>query len=167
MVTSLEIRAVSVGQRALHGPSGAAFDDGEEPKKIAWLQCVGSRSVNRTDNGYCSNVCCMYAIKQALVTAEHLHGDDAAMTIFNMDIRSHGKEFERYYENAREKGVRFIKARPHSFMPGTHNRGAVMTYAFTEAGEQVTEPFDMVVLSIGLEVQKDAGGPGLGNSALS
>ena len=130
--------------------------DGEEPKKIAWLQCVGSRSVNRTDNGYCSNVCCMYAIKQALVTAEHLHGDDAAMTIFNMDIRSHGKEFERYYENAREKGVRFVKARPHSFMPGTHNRGAVMTY-FTEAGEQVTEPFDMVVLSIGLEAQKDAG----------
>lgn len=130
--------------------------DGREPKKIAWLQCVGSRNTNRCDNGYCSNVCCMYAIKQALVTGEHLTGDNAAQTIFNMDIRSHGKEFERYYESAKEKGVQFVKARPHSFMPGKNNMGVVMTY-FTEGGEQKTEQFDMAVLSIGLEVSKDAG----------
>ncbi len=130
--------------------------DEQEPQKIAWLQCVGSRNTNNCNNGYCSNVCCMYAIKQALVTAEHLHGDNVSQTIFNMDIRSHGKEFERYYENAIEQGVRFIKARPHSFMPGKNNRGVVMTY-FTEEGEQTTEEFDMAVLSIGLEVPEDAG----------
>jgi len=97
----------------------------------------------------------MYAIKQALVTAEHLEGNDLNQTIFNMDIRSHGKEFEQYYTNAQDKGVRFIKARPHSFLPGENNKGVVMTY-FTDDGEQLTESFDMAVLSVGLEAPEDA-----------
>lgn len=129
--------------------------DGREPRKIAWLQCVGSRNTNKCDNGYCSNVCCMFAIKQALVTAEHLEGGNPSQTIFNMDIRSHGKEFEQYYISAKAKGVRFVKARPHTFLPGKNNRGVEMTY-FTEEGEQHTETFDMAVLSIGLEAPADA-----------
>ncbi|SMC26008.1 heterodisulfide reductase subunit A [Desulfacinum hydrothermale DSM 13146] len=129
--------------------------DHEEPKKIAWIQCVGSRNINRCDNPYCSSVCCMYAIKQALVTAEHLSGGDVEQAIFYMDIRSHGKEFERYYESAKEKGVRFIQARPHSLFPGDKGKGAVLEYVSRD-GRPVREAFDMVVLSVGLQAPRTA-----------
>ena len=129
--------------------------DGREPKKIAWLQCVGSRSTNRCENGYCSSVCCMYSIKQSLVTAEHTAGEGLAQSIFYMDIRSHGKEFERYYESAKASGVRFVRARPHTIDPGPENTGASMRYV-TEAGDTVVENFDMVVLSVGMEPPADA-----------
>ena len=92
--------------------------DHKEPKRIAWVQCVGSRCTHTGANGYCSTVCCMYAVKQAMVTAEHTHGDGLNQTIFFMDLRSHNKEFERYVENARSNGVRFIRSRPHSILPG-------------------------------------------------
>ena len=129
--------------------------NGQEPGKIAWLQCVGSRNVNGCDNGYCSSVCCMYAVKQALVTAEHLHGDGLEQTVFYMDIRSHNKEFERYYEGAKDKGVRFVRSRPHTIEAGKNNIGVVIGYA-TEEGELRREEFDMAVLSIGLEPSADA-----------
>jgi heterodisulfide reductase subunit A len=68
--------------------------DGAEPKKIAWLQCVGSRDINRCDHGYCSSVCCMYAIKEAVIAKEHAaRALDTA--IFYMDMRTYGKDFER------------------------------------------------------------------------
>ena len=95
--------------------------DSTEPRRIAWIQCVGSRNTNRCENGYCSSVCCMYAIKEALVTAEHTSGGDLDQAIFYMDIRSHGKEFDRFYEGAKAKGVRFVRARPHSIDPGKDN----------------------------------------------
>ncbi len=60
--------------------------DRQEPHRIAWIQCVGSRNTNRCDNGYCSSVCCMYAIKEALVTAEHTSGGDLDQAIFYMDV---------------------------------------------------------------------------------
>jgi len=127
---------------------------GREPKKIAWIQCVGSRN-QACGNGYCSTVCCMYAVKQSLVTAEHLHGDDIQQTIFFMDLRAHNKEFERYYNDAVAKGVRFIRSRPHSVDPGDKNIGARLYYV-TEDGRQVLEDFDLVVLSVGLEAPADA-----------
>ena len=88
--------------------------DQTEPKRIAWLQCVGSRDTNRCGNGYCSSVCCMYAIKEAMIAKEHAGGDlDCA--IFNMDIRTFGKDYEKYYHRAKDKaGVRFVKARIHT-----------------------------------------------------
>ena len=86
--------------------------DHKEPQKVAWIQCVGSRNTTAGGNSYCSTVCCMYAVKQTMVTAEHLSGD-ASQSIFYMDLRSHNKEFERYYQDAKSKGVRFIKSRPH------------------------------------------------------
>ncbi len=154
VVTSLEyermLSASGPYQGHLVKPS-----DRQEPKKIAWLQCVGSRNTNRCDNGYCSSVCCMYAIKQALVTAEHLSGDGLTQSIFYMDIRSHGKEFERYYEDAVEKKVRFVRARPHTINPGPGNTGVTFTYTL-EDGTQTTENFDMAVLSIGMEASPDA-----------
>ena len=96
--------------------------DGRDPKKIAWLQCVGSRDVNRCDNAYCSSVCCMYAIKEAVIAKEHA-GKDLDCAIFFMDMRTHGKEFERYYDDARERhGVRFIRSRVHSVDAGGRDR---------------------------------------------
>jgi len=154
VVTSLEYeRMLSAGgpfQGHLIRPS-----DHTEPEKIAWLQCVGSRNTNQCKNGYCSNVCCMHAIKQAMVTSEHLKGEETQQSIFYMDIRSHGKEFERYYENARESNIQFIQARPHTIDPGKNNNGVIMRYTNTQ-GRQIVEEFDMAVLSIGLEAPEDA-----------
>ena len=125
-----------------------------KPKRIAWLQCVGSRAMNSCDNDYCSNVCCMYALKQALVTADHAHGDDHDEAIFFMDVRAHNKNFEQYYEQAKEKGIRIIKSRPHSFIPSGHNKGVSIGYVDDE-GKIHTEYFDMAVLSVGLEPPKN------------
>jgi len=123
--------------------------DKTEPKKIAWLQCVGSRGINKCDNGFCSSVCCMYAIKQAVVTKEHTTGD-VSQTIFYMDIRSHGKEFEKYYVDAEKKGIRFLRSRPHTFVPGAEGKGVRLEYV-DEAGQTFTEEYDLMVLSVGLE----------------
>ena len=124
--------------------------DHQEPRKVAWVQCVGSRNTTEGGNSYCSTVCCMYAVKQSLVTAEHLSGEDLSQTIFFMDLRSHNKEFERYYQDAKAKGVRFIKSRPHSIEAGPNNIGVKVAY-LTEDGTKIQEDFDMLVLSVGLE----------------
>ena len=154
VVTSLEYERMLSASGPFQGHLVKPSDH-QEPKKIAWLQCIGSRNTNRCDNGYCSSVCCMYAIKQALVTAEHLSGDGLAQTIFYMDIRSHGKEFEQYYEDAMAKQVQFVRARPHTIDPGPGNTGVTLTYTL-EDGTQATEDFDMAVLSIGMEASPDA-----------
>jgi heterodisulfide reductase subunit A len=129
--------------------------DHKEPRKIAWIQCVGSRNTTPGGNSYCSTVCCMYAVKQALVTAEHSSGNDLSQAIFYMDLRSHNKEFENYYNNAKDAGVRFIKSRPHTIFPGPNNIGVRVEY-ISEAGVKVEEDFDMLVLSVGLEAPRDA-----------
>jgi heterodisulfide reductase subunit A-like polyferredoxin len=125
--------------------------DSQEPKKIAWLQCVGSRDSNKCGNGYCSSVCCMYAVKDAMIAKEHATGDlDCA--IFNMDMRTFGKDYEKYYLRAREKeGVRFIKARVHTIDEIGADKELHIRYA-DETGQMQDEAFDMVVLSVGLQV---------------
>jgi heterodisulfide reductase subunit A len=101
------------------GPTGGhlvRLSDHKEPKKIAWFQCVGSRDLNRCDNSYCSSVCCMYAIKEAVIAKEHAPYDlDCA--IFFMDMRTPGKEFRTLLQNARTKGVRFMRSRVHTIDP--------------------------------------------------
>lgn len=129
--------------------------DSTEPKKIAWIQCIGSRSINKCDNPYCSNVCCMYAIKQSLVTAEHAHGPDHTQTIFFMDIRAHNKGFEQFYHQAENRGVRMLRARPHSFFPGPDDKGVIAQWV-DEAGNAFTEEFDLAILSVGLEAPDSA-----------
>jgi heterodisulfide reductase subunit A-like polyferredoxin len=130
------------------------LSDHKEPKKIAWLQCVGSRDTNRCGNGYCSSMCCMYAIKEARVALEHAGGDlDCA--IFNMDIRTFGKDFEQYYVRAQEDGVRFIKSRVHTIDPVPGSDDLRLHYV-TESGEMKEETFDMVVLSVGIEASESA-----------
>ena len=125
--------------------------DQKEPKKIAWFQCVGSRDTNKCGNGYCSSVCCMYAIKDAMMAKEHAPGG-LECTIFNMDIRTFGKDYEKYYLRARDKaGVRFVKARIHSFDEVNEQDDLRVRYA-DENGELREEVFDMIVLSVGLQV---------------
>jgi len=129
--------------------------DHAEPKKIAWLQCVGSRDLNHCDNSYCSAVCCMYAIKQAVIAKEHCKEYHLDTAIFFMDMRTHGKDFEKYYWRAEdEHGVRFIRSRVHSIdhLPGD---GLQIRY-ISEDGSIQKEEFDMVVLSVGLETSRDA-----------
>jgi heterodisulfide reductase subunit A2 len=120
-----------------------------EPKKIAWLQCVGSRDINHCDNGYCSAVCCRYAIKEAVIAKEHSkEGLDTA--IFFMDMRTYGKDFERYYNTAKDKGIRFIRSRVHTVDPLPDGHALEVEFV-DENGLMKSEGFDMVVLSIGLE----------------
>ena len=124
--------------------------DGKEPKKIAWLQCVGSRDVNKCDHGYCSAVCCMYAIKEAVIAKEH-SGDELDCAILYMDIRTHGKDFERYYDNAGEKhGIRFINTRVPIIEPSRDTDDLIIKYT-SQSGESIEETFDMVILSVGME----------------
>ena len=148
VVTSLEFeRLLSAG-----GPTMGHVkrpSDGKEPAKIAWLQCVGSRDVNRCGNEYCSSVCCMYAIKESMIAKEHL-GKGFEPAIFFMDIRSHGKEFEKYYNRAKKEGVRFIRSRVHTITEIDESGTLDLRYV-TESGEIINEKFDMVVLSVGME----------------
>ena len=149
-MTSLEFeRILSAG-----GPTMGHLvrpSDEKEPEKIAWLQCIGSRDDNRCGNGYCSSVCCMYAIKDAMIAKEHSEKDlDCA--IFNMDIRTFGKDYEKYYIRAKnENGVRFEKARIHSIDEVRDTGNLVLRYADEQGGIK-EEEFDMVVLSVGLEI---------------
>ncbi|MGD9237257.1 MAG: NAD(P)-binding protein, partial [Desulfobacterales bacterium] len=87
--------------------------DGKDPKKIAWLQCVGSRDSNQCGNSYCSSVCCMYAIKDSMIAKEHSE-EELDCVVFNMDIRTFGKDYEKYYNRAKDAGIRFIKSKVHS-----------------------------------------------------
>ncbi len=130
------------------------LSDEKEPKKIAWLQCVGSRDQNQCDNGYCSSVCCMYAIKETVIAQEHSH-NGLECSIFNMDIRTFGKDYERYYERSKEQGVRYVQARVHTISEVPESRNLNLHYV-SEAGEIIEEEFDLVVLSVGMEPAKSA-----------
>ena len=148
VVTSMEferiLSATGPYQGHLQRPS-----DHKPPKKIAWLQCIGSRDIHHGDHGYCSSVCCMYAIKEAVIAKEHA-GKDLECAIFYMDMRTHGKDFERYYNAAREThGVRFIRSRVPT-LESVPESGDVLIPYVNENGEVVEERFEMAVLSVGL-----------------
>jgi len=158
VVTSLEFERILSAGGPTGGhvirPSDMKDTEKKEPKKIAWLQCVGSRDQNQCDNAYCSSVCCMYAIKEAVIAREHMGGElDTA--IFFMDMRTHGKDFEKYYERAKSEGVRFIRSRVHSLNEADETESLLLTYV-TESGDIIEEVFDMVVLSIGMEPSDSA-----------
>ncbi len=126
----------------------------EHPKKIAWLQCVGSRDMNRCDNRYCSSVCCMYAVKQAVMTKEH-STTPLDCAIFFLDMRTQGKDFDRYYEKAKDNDVRFIRSKIHTVEAVPGSQDLQLRYA-GDNGKITEEVFDMVVLSTGIEVDADA-----------
>jgi heterodisulfide reductase subunit A len=154
IVTSLEFERML----SASGPLGGHLvrsSDKKEPKKIAWIQCVGSRDVHEGAKAYCSAVCCTYAIKEAIVAKEHAKGGlDTA--IFYIDMRTFGKDFERYYNRAREEaGVRFIKSRITQILPMSGTGDLLIRYT-DEAQKRIEETFDLVVLSVGMGVSKEA-----------
>jgi len=152
VVTSLEFeRILSPG-----GPYAGHVvrrSDHKEPQKIAWLHCVGMRSDREGEYPYCSNFCCMAAIKQAMIAREHL-GENLDMALFYMDIRTPRKDFEKYMVRSKEQGARLIRSRVHSVTPVGADGDLEVRYV-TEAGEVHDEVFDMVVLSVGMVIPPD------------
>jgi heterodisulfide reductase subunit A-like polyferredoxin len=127
--------------------------DGREARRIAWIQCVGSRDA-RCGHEYCSSVCCMVSTKQAVVASDHAPQTDA--TIFYMDIRAHGKDFEQYYERARHQGnIHYVKGIPSRItqVPGSHDLRVKYP---DESGKLAEKDFDLVVLSVGMEAGASA-----------
>jgi heterodisulfide reductase subunit A len=153
IVTSLEFERML----SASGPYGGHLvrpSDHKEPEKIAWLQCIGSRDEHLGAQGYCSGVCCTYAVKEAMLAKDHASGDlDTA--IFYIDIRTYGKDFERYYNRAKdEMGVRFIKSKVTNVIPVEETGRHLISYV-DELGKRVEEEFDIVVLSVGLAVSPE------------
>ncbi len=130
------------------------LSDGTHPKKIAWIQCIGSRSPE-IGHRNCSSVCCMYATKEAVVAMEHDH--ELETTIFNIDVRAFGKGFEEFYQKARnETGVRFIHSRPSGVEVNPQTNKLSLKYEAEDGNGIRQEEFDMVVLSIGLTPSKSS-----------
>ena len=133
------------------GPYGGEVtrpSDGKHPEKIAWIQCVGSRDFNRA-NPWCSSVCCMYATKQAVIAREH--NADIQPTVFYMDMRTFGKDFDRYVDRAKDEyRVRYQRAMISQVRDEVGTGNLILRYA-REDGTLEEETFDMVVLSVGLQ----------------
>ena len=123
------------------------------PKKILWLNCVGSRN-SKIGNDYCSSVCCMYSIKEAVITKEH--DPNVECYIFFIDIRAVGKGFDEYYVRARDSGINFIKARISSLEENPINQNILVAYENIETGELIENEFELVVLSVGLQPSDSA-----------
>ncbi len=142
---------------APNGPTDGILarpSDGKPVKRIAFLQCIGSRDKNRCNNEYCSAVCCMYAIKEAIMAKEV--NPELDISIFYMDMRASGKEFDRYFERARnEYGIKFIRSRIHGVEP-KGIKGDLRLHYISVHGKQIEETLDLVVLSVGLETPDSA-----------
>jgi len=124
--------------------------DGTIPWRIAFVQCVGSRDA-LVGNNYCSSVCCMYAIKESVIAMEHTPG--IKCTIFFMDMRAFGKEFDAYYNRAEEEyGVRFVRSRVSSVHEIPESQDLIVRYVDGETPKD--EEFDLVVLSVGMKPPK-------------
>ncbi|MGQ9625383.1 MAG: FAD-dependent oxidoreductase [Anaerolineae bacterium] len=120
--------------------------DQKIPKKIAWLQCIGSRD---QEHSYCSSICCMYATKEAVLAKERIPGVDCH--IFMMDERAFSKEYNAYYEQARDMwNVKYSRCRISSIKEDPATRDLLINYQ-DENGRMQQERFDMVVLSVGSE----------------
>lgn len=130
------------------GPYGRVLrpGDGKEPTSIAYVQCAGSR--DKTLNiEYCSRVCCMYAIKQAMLLNGALPLAD--ITIYYMDIRTFGKGYEQFYQNAQAMGVEFVRGKVASIREG-ESQNPIVKVELTEEGRIVERTHDLVVLSLGM-----------------
>ncbi len=127
--------------------------DRKHPHKIAWFQCVGSRRVTPGDNSYCSAVCCTYTQKQVILTKDHV--TDAECTVFHNDIRSHGKDFESFFQRTEKlPGIRFLRSYASIVGEDPESKNVIVRYATPDEGV-IEEEFDMVVLSVGLNPPAD------------
>ncbi len=123
--------------------------DRRTPKRIAFLQCVGSRDQT---HDYCSAVCCMYAAKQGIQAIEH--ESDTQIHVFMMDMRAFSKGYEGYYRTAREKyGIKYTRCRISTIKEDPRTRNLILRYWDRGNSRKMTEAeFDMVVLSVGMEI---------------
>jgi len=152
VITSIEFERILSASGPYQGELLRPSDK-QKAQKIAWIQCVGSRGT-APERGYCSSVCCTYAVKEAIVAKEH--NDSVEATIFFIDIRTFGKGFEAYYDRAMtEYGVRFIRCRPSVIEEVAETKNLTIKYE-TEDDKIIKEEFDLVVLSVGLEPPKEA-----------
>jgi len=147
VITALELeRLINAA-----GPTGGHLvrpSDGVEPKRIAFIQCVGSRNV-KLQHKYCSRVCCMYAMKNAQIISEH--SPDAEIAIYYNDIRAFGKGFEELYSRVREDyGVEFIRGRPAKITRDPLTENLTIRAEETLLAKITEREFDLVVLSVGL-----------------
>ena len=146
VVTSIEFERVL----SASGPYGGLIlrpSDGEIPKRIAFIQCVGSRDY-QLGNNYCSAACCMYGMKEAVIAKEHTP-TKLDCKIFFMDMRAYGKEFDAYYERAQgEWGIQFVRSRVAGITEDPLTGNLFVHYVENETPK--TDEFDMIVLSIGM-----------------
>ncbi|MGQ9825935.1 MAG: FAD-dependent oxidoreductase, partial [Desulfotomaculales bacterium] len=127
--------------------------DRRHPRKIAWIQCVGSRQVTPGGKSYCSAVCCTYAQKQVILTKDHY--PEAECTVFHNDIRAYGKDFERYFQRTEKlSGVRFVRSYVSVVREDPQTKNVVVRYTTPDEGVK-EEEFEMVVLSVGLTPPAD------------
>jgi heterodisulfide reductase subunit A len=153
VVTSIEFERIL----SASGPYAGRVlrpSDGDVPEKVAFLQCVGSRDYSGVGRPYCSSVCCMYTAKEAVIAHEHMH--QIKPTIFSMDVRAYGKDFDKYIIRAQEEyGVKYIKSRISSVIEVPETKDLRIKYE-TEDGKVTEEDFHMVVLAVGLNPPNDA-----------
>jgi heterodisulfide reductase subunit A2 len=151
VVTSLEFeRLIDAG-----GPTGGHFvrpSDRRTPKRIGFIQCVGSRTVSPDGDlsrgrPYCSNICCMNTVKDSLLLKDHY--PDTDISVFYMDIRAFGKGFEDLYRRSKEAGVKYIRGVPGEVVEDAGTGNLLLTVENTTAGRVEQHELDMVVLSIG------------------
>ncbi len=125
--------------------------DAKLPKSIGWIQCVGSRS-EQLGFPYCSRVCCMYATKEASIAKEA--NPDIDITIYYMDIRAYGKDFQQYYDHAKDLGVKYIRGRPSSVYENP-DKSITIKYKDTLTGKIEENSVDLLVLSTAIIPNKD------------
>jgi heterodisulfide reductase subunit A-like polyferredoxin len=153
VITSLEYERILSAAGPFQGHI-QRISDGAAPRRIAWIQCVGSRD-SHIGREYCSAVCCMSATKQAMITREH--APDADTTIFYIDIRAQGKGFDRFYERSiSENNVRYVRSMISRVIPNPEDDTLSISYAAPD--HQIRqEVYDLVVLSVGLKLAKGMG----------
>ncbi|MFH1134879.1 MAG: FAD-dependent oxidoreductase [Pseudomonadota bacterium] len=155
VVTGLEYERIMSASGPTEGRL-ARPSDGKQPLRVAWIQCVGSRNINQADAPYCSSACCMYALKEAIITKERFK-DDIETVVFYMDMRTFGKDYELYLNRAvNDYKVRLVRSRPHSVDRLNDSDDLAITYTVDEDSKHRTETFDMVVLATGFKVPPDA-----------
>jgi heterodisulfide reductase subunit A len=152
VVTSIEFERIL----SASGPYAGRVlrpSDGDIPEKVAFLQCIGSRDYSGNGKPYCSSVCCMYTAKEAVIAHEHMH--QIKPTIFSMDVRAYGKDFDKYIIRAQEEyGVRYIRSRISSITEVPETKDLKISYE-DEEGKVVEEDYHMVVLAVGLNPPND------------
>jgi len=146
VISSMEFeRLISAG-----GPTEGHLvrpSDGATPKRIGFIQCVGSRSLKR-GSPYCSSFCCMNTVKQTLLIAEH--DREAESTVFYTDIRAFGKGFEDLYRRSKEAGVRYVRGLPGGVEEDRETGELLLHVENTLTGELEQHRLDLVVLAVGL-----------------